>query len=364
MRMVLALAIFLIIFISFIFYLYILVRRALRLLWKDATARKIRIVALIITAILLVPIFDFTSSWMIVLLHIAGFGVLCDIIFWLTKKWRGTRFHTLHQASVLPVILTIATLTYGYYNIYNVIRTHYTIETDKAIRDEGYKIAFISDLHMGLTLNEKELTSYAEKISAEKPDLVILGGDIVDERTTNEEVKIAFRALGKIKSTYGTYFVYGNHDQSNYLKESERNYTKKELDDAITSQHITILDDDVQSITNDFTLIGRRDLSLAPRATIKQLMNDTSADDFLFVVDHQPEEVANNDAAKADLMMSGHTHGGQIWPAGLFIKLMGTVSYGYRDYDHLQQIVSSGITGWGYPIRTEKHSEYVIVDVK
>lgn len=363
MRMILALAIFLIVFIAFIYYFYILVRRALRLLWKDATAKKVRIVSLIITAILIVPVFDFTSSWMIVLLHIAGFGIVCDILFWLTKKWRGTRFYALHQASILPIILTIATLTYGYYNMHNVVRTHYTVETDKAIRDEGYKIAFISDLHMGLTLNEKELTRYAKQISDEKPDIVILGGDIVDERTTKPQVDAAFRALGHIQSTYGTYYVYGNHDESKYLEPSERNYTKEELDHAITSQDITILDDETTNITDDFTLIGRRDISLSPRAALTKLLKDTSQDDFLFVADHQPVEVDENEAAKTDLLMSGHTHGGQIWPAGLFIKLMGTVSYGYRDYDHLQQIVSSGIAGWGYPIRTEKHAEYVIVDI-
>lgn len=362
--MILALAIFSIIFIAFIYYFYILVRRALRLLWKDASAKKVRIVALIITAILIVPIFDFTSSWMIVLLHIAGFGIVCDLLFKVTKKWRGMRFHKIHQASIIPIILTIATLTYGYYNMHNVIRTHYTVETAKNVRDQGYKIAFISDLHMGLTLNEKELTRYAKEISAEKPDIVILGGDIVDERTTKEEVDIAFRALGNINSTFGTYYVYGNHDESKYLKASERNYTKAQLDNAITSQNITILDDEVKTITEDFTLIGRRDISLAPRAALASLMKETANDDFLFVVDHQPVEVDENEAARSDLLMSGHTHGGQIWPAGLFIKLMGTVSYGYREYDHLQQIVSSGIAGWGYPIRTEKHAEYVIVDVK
>lgn len=64
-------------------------------------------------------------------------------------------------------------------------------------------------------------------------------------------------------------------------------------------------------------------------------------------------------------MMSGHTHAGQIWPAGMFIKYVmnDTFDYGYIKKDNLDVIVSSGIAGWKFPIRTEEHSEYVILDI-
>ena len=72
--------------------------------------------------------------------------------------------------------------------------------------------------------------------------------------------------------------------------------------------------------------------------------------------------------AGVDLQLSGHTHAGQIWPVGVFTELSGGMNYGIRTYDRLNGtfniIVSSGIAGWGYPIRTGGHSEYVIIDIK
>lgn len=362
--MVLALILFLVILIALVYYLFILVRRTLRLVWPTASSKKRRIMTLILTVLLIAPIFDFTNPWLIVILHIAAFALLCDLFYMLTKKWHTERLRKLHHSNVLPIFLTIVTLLYGYYNMHHVIQTNYTVETTKPIRDEGYKIAFISDLHMGLTLDRATLTEAVHRVNRAKPDIVVLGGDLVDERTTQAEMETAFDVLGKLQSTYGTYYVYGNHDESKYLKESERNYTKAELDQAITKNNIRILDDTTAKITDDFTLIGRKDISLAPRQDLSALLTDVKDTNFLFVVDHQPVDVDENESLNVDLLMSGHTHGGQIWPGGLLIKLMGTVSYGYRSYDHLQQIVSSGIAGWGYPIRTEKHAEYVIVDVK
>ena len=66
-----------------------------------------------------------------------------------------------------------------------------------------------------------------------------------------------------------------------------------------------------------------------------------------------------------DMILSGHTHAGQIWPVGLFVSLFhfDELNYGEQKQGNLDAIVTSGIAGWGYPIRTEKHSEYVVVNL-
>ena len=83
------------------------------------------------------------------------------------------------------------------------------------------------------------------------------------------------------------------------------------------------------------------------------------------MLDHQPLGLNDNAATSVDLQISGHTHAGQIWPTGTLMQLMGIseLNYGYKKIEDMDMIVTSGIGGWGYPIRTGKHCEYVIVDV-
>lgn len=84
------------------------------------------------------------------------------------------------------------------------------------------------------------------------------------------------------------------------------------------------------------------------------------------MVDHQPVDLNVNDELKVDLQISGHTHGGQMFPVGLISDFLGfgEMNYGYQKLNYMQVIVSSGIAGWGYPLRTGSHSEYVIIDIK
>lgn len=101
----------------------------------------------------------------------------------------------LHRTGIVAIALTVAILTYGYFNIFNVISTNYTVTTEKNIRSEGYKLALISDLHYGITLNKEQLEKVVERINKESPDIVILDGDLVDESTTLPQMKEAFKTL-------------------------------------------------------------------------------------------------------------------------------------------------------------------------
>ncbi len=84
---------------------------------------------------------------------------------------------------------------------------------------------------------------------------------------------------------------------------------------------------------------------------------------FLLTLDHQPLETAENAAAGVDLMLSGHTHAGQLFPVGYLTEWTGGMNYGLYQTGNFQSIVSSGFAGWGYGIRTQGHCEYVIVDI-
>ena len=82
------------------------------------------------------------------------------------------------------------------------------------------------------------------------------------------------------------------------------------------------------------------------------------------LADHQPTTLENNKPLKADLQLSGHTHGGQIFPLGYIGFLYDDLVYGEYEENGSKIIVSSGFAGWGFPIRTQGKSEYVIVNIK
>lgn len=276
-----------------------------------------------------------------------------------TGKWECIR-----KSGLLPVTAAVLFMVFGYFNIYNVHVTEYRLETAKHIRPQGYRVALISDLHFGLTFDDAKLREYCADISAREPDVVILCGDIVDERTTAEEMRAAFEALGEIKSACGIFYVIGNHDVLNYARAPA--FTEMELMRTIEENGIVVLRDSLYAVNDELTLIGRDDISenRSRKATAEILGGEERAK-YLLLLDHQPLGFAENAAAGADLQLSGHTHNGQIWPLAHFYEPLGTadLAYGHVKLNDFQAIVSSGIAGWGYPFRTQGISEYVIIDI-
>jgi predicted MPP superfamily phosphohydrolase len=225
----------------------------------------------------------------------------------------------------------------------------------------------IADLHFGTSMGEEKLKKYCSDIEEKKPDLVVLCGDIVDQNTTLSQMENAANILGNIKSSYGVFYVYGNHDRRTYG--SSRNFSADQLRNQLMSNGIHVLEDEIYNMNDEFTIIGRKDKGFTSgikRETSEELLSNVDKRKFLLLLDHQPSEFLENSNAGLDLQLSGHTHGGQIWPEGLFNEMtgVGQLNYGYEEINNYQVIVSSGISGWGYPLRTGSHSEYVVVDVK
>ncbi|MGN0909796.1 MAG: metallophosphoesterase [Thermoguttaceae bacterium] len=265
------------------------------------------------------------------------------------------------RGGIGAVVLTAAVFAYGYVNMRHIVRTEYSVEAPVPLRAEGYKIVFLSDLHHGLATNASSLRRLADRLDAEDADLVILGGDIVDERTTLEEMREAFSILGGIKSRLGIYYVYGNHDRSPYSRSP--NYAEQDVKNALSVSGIRALVDETQVVDDALTLVGREDAA-RNRQSLAELTRKTSASTARILVDHQPveyEEAARDGYA---LILSGHTHAGQIFPFGLVTGIThhSSLNYGLRKLGGgTTAIVSSGVSGWGMPIRTSKHSEYVVV---
>lgn len=290
-------------------------------------------------------------------------ALICRRVYGKKKQNRFTEIcRKLYGSGLIPVLLTAVIFAYGFVNMNHPVRTEYTVETEK--NTGNYKIVLITDTHYATIQNTGLLKEKIEEINAEEPDIVILGGDIVEEGTTKEKMREVFQRLGGLKSRYGIYYVYGNHDRQPYT--STPAYTQEELSGTIEENGIIILEDTYIEINEDLVLAGRADAAWgnsSGRASSEELLKGADREKYIIVADHQPIEAEANDAQGADLELSGHTHAGQIWPVGCFTELMGGLNYGEYQQGNCKVIVSSGFTGWGYPVRTQGKCEYAVINV-
>ena len=139
-----------------------------------------------------------------------------------------------------------------------------------------------------------------------------------------------------------------------------------ELERAITGNGIRILNDEKTQINGDIVLVGRSDPKwedAVDRIDLPDILNESDRSRYVVVLDHQPVEYEQNSRQGADLQISGHTHGGQMFPFAIMEKLMGHLIYGEYHFGNMEQIVSSGLTGWGWPMRNEAKCEYVLINI-
>lgn len=349
-------------------YFYFFLNRIARCLFKRPERGIVKAAAAVISAAAVVPAANIWSLWAAVLIHLFAFAVLTDILYRLIKRLAKDKMplklKRLYLSGAVPVLLTAAILGWGFYNMRHVIRTDYTVYTEKAIQSAGYRAALVSDLHFGTTMDEERLEQYCREIEAAEPDFLILCGDIVDEHTSYEGLVKAFGLLGGIDTKYGVFYVYGNHDRATYSPDAD--FTPEQLDSVIGHSGIQLLREEAVRLTDDLIIAGREDRYSGSRTATEALLNGAEENDFIVLADHQPVSLAENEAAGVDLQLSGHTHGGQIWPVGLISDWLGfgEMNYGYQRSGNFQVIVTSGMAGWGYPVRTGHHSEYVIIDIK
>jgi len=302
--------------------------------------------------------------------HFVVISLIVEGLVWILKKVVDEKkvLHFLEKGKyiynlgIIPLVLTSIIFGYGYINIHNIVEKDYYLETDKKL-DRDYKILLLTDVHYGSVFGKKELLELKERVNKEKIDIILLAGDIVDENTTKEEMEYVFKVLGELNNQYGIYYVYGNHDQQVY--QTKTKYLVSALNSTLEINGIKLLVDNYVEVNDDIVVVGRNDYHFQ-RKSVDNIIGDIPNSKYIIMMDHQPKDYKSNIANGVDLIVSGHTHGGQLFPLGLLINLFKTseMNYGHKKIDNMDAVVSSGVMGWGYPIRTEKHSEIVFINIK
>lgn len=253
--------------------------------------------------------------------------------------------------SLLSFILCTLFLIYGIINMQIVNPKYLSFESNKLKND--YKIAFVADMHIGSSQSINISKKTINKIKKENPDFIFLGGDIIDSYTKKEEM---IEVLNEFKDFNNPiYFVYGNHDV-------ELTFNASEFEKCLEDNNIKIIKDEYIKLASDLTLLGREDDSISDRIDIEELINPYD-DTYVIALDHQPFKFIDNCKAKIDLQLSGHTHAGQLFPLRMIYDVR-VPAYGTYYNENAILNVSSGASGWLFPLRTEVGCQYEIINLK
>ncbi len=229
----------------------------------------------------------------------------------------------------------------------------YSIEIPKkASGIRQLKIAFVSDFHFRETTSRRLMERFIEKVNAVNPDIVLIGGDVLEGDRQGEKL-VEFEAqFRRLKPKYGVYGVPGNHDlhRANAMT-------------FFNQAGIRLLQDTVEQIDNAFYLVGRDDGRSRGRKSIEELLRDCDRSLPVIVLEHRPTDLDNVSRSGADILLSGHTHNGQLFPVNFITKRYYELSWGYKLKNRTHVFVTSGIQVWGPPVRTAGDSEILIVNV-
>lgn len=362
-------------------YLFLMIRRALIAFGVDIKKKPVLAAALLVSLIAGVAACFFRKLWALILYYIVILDLLlrlCDLLIRKILKKKDEKAEKTYENSTLrkwlyssglvPVLVTAVIMICGVITMNNVIATTYEVQTEKALRPEGYRVVMIADSHYGVAGSYEDLVIKADEISSRSPDAVILCGDIVDETTEPAQVDEIFDAFGGIRTAYGVYFVWGNHDRSSAALHTQ--FSEEYLRNVIAENGITILEDEVLNINEDLVIVGREDKYEAKkgkdRKPMEVLMQDVDRSRFVICADHQPSSFEEESRCGVDLILSGHTHGGQIWPARQVEEILALDDgiYGRYEIGNTTAIVTSGFYGWSWPVKSGVPSEYVVVDIR
>ncbi len=274
----------------------------------------------------------------------------------------------------------VALFTYANIHYHNKVRVPMEIDTKGKVT-RPLKLVLMSDLHLGYHNGRQEFAKWVDKINAEQPDLVLIGGDIIDISVRPLIEEGVAEEFHRLKAP--VYACLGNHEYYSGEPRAQQFYR-----DA----GIHLLRDSVVTLPDygNLTIIGRDDRTNAGRKSVAELVptpnpsrgeggldtlstaeaNQTPLPSggvgggFLLLLDHQPYHLERTAKAGIDFQFSGHTHYGQVWPISWIEDAIYECAYGELTKSNTRFYVSSGIGIWGAKFRIGTQSEYVVLTLK
>jgi hypothetical protein len=307
------------------------------------------------------------SIWFGMMLYLFLGTAACDLlrfINWLTNyiPVPSPRYDRIKLMIAIGVTAAAALVVAGGYinTLHPRIRTLVIDIPKKAGSRPCLDIALVTDIHLGTIISNSRLLKMVDMINITHPDIVLLGGDILDEDLAPVIQHNMGELLGGIRTRYGVYAVTGNHEYIGGVERACR---------YLSANGVTMLRDAAVLIDNSFYLIGREDRSISQftgreRKPLEDIIRGIDLKLPLIMMDHQPFRLSDAIEQGIDLQVSGHTHHGQLWPANIVTGMIYEVSRGYRQFGGTSVFVSNGYGTWGPPSRVGNIPEVVHIKLR
>ncbi len=293
-------------------------------------------------------------------LYVFLFVLFLDLLLLLNMLFRVIPREKIKSRSFrsigLPVIIfcSMAVVVAGIINFNTIRTTQYQVTIPAGSSDISHiKIAFASDFHLEENTPVRFVERFVKEIENINPDLMLFGGDIVEGDREDEKMEHFEKLLSSITTMYGVYGVLGNHEH----------YARQDKGSFFSKAGIEILRDSVCFFDGSFILTGRNDSHTTSRKSAEEIMRTIPDSLPVILVDHRPTEIDQICKTSADVVLSGHTHNGQLFPINFITHSVYKLSYGYLKKGDTHFFVSSGIRLWGPPVRTAGKSEILVVEV-
>ena len=322
-----------------------------------------------------------STYWIGIMLYSLLYVVLFDLLRLIAKHTKLKNTLLFSRGSVISigsvvVACAVATCLYGIFNARNIKVNEYSVTVNKSCgSDKHLKAVLVADLHMGYAIGVDHITNMVEKINQQDADIVIIAGDIFDNSYDGMDDPEGIKAqLKSIKSKYGVYAVYGNHDIDEKILMGftfdwgGKQLHSEKMTNFMKECNIKLINDESVLINDEFYLVGRRDTDKpgtedGTRAEISELTKDLDKPKPIFVLSHEPDELQKTADAGADIDFSGHTHDGQLFPGNLTIGLFWENPCGMIKKDNMYSIVTSGVGVYGTFMRVGTDAEICSVDI-
>lgn len=296
---------------------------------------------------------------------VVGVNILRYIDARTLKLYASARPAVKQGAKVVAFIATLAvfftTMVIGHRNVRypRVVYQKYTVKRlvpEGAQPEKRMRLVFFSDLHIGEAMTPDYIARAVKLIQDQQPDLILCGGDFIDHRAVYAYDPRVMASLRSLHAPMGVYYVLGNHEYRDDLEANIR--WVSEVGGTLLRDSIAFPGD------GPLTLIGRDDWVNGNRKPFEVIANE--ADPLrgpVVLMEHTPASIDSIGDSPVDLILCGHTHGGQIWPGQLMVWWRYGMVSGTRPVGEREVCISSGIGSAGATYRVGTRSEIRVYDL-